>query len=544
VEENVNASERTEYTPTWYTATMVPTSARGPLTFDLDVDVCVIGAGLAGLTTAREIARRGWSVVVLESRRIAWSASGRNDGFVLPGFAASMDRVVSRVGLEHAKALWALSETGLKYVRTTIAETRMPGVAPIAGWLKVSKVDNDDEVLDDAQLYGEEFGAELEHWPTKRVREALKSILYFSAVQLPRACHIHTLNYALGLAELAVAAGARIFEDTPALSIDVEGVRKRVATPSARVRAGHIVLAGNVHLGSLIPRIAGTLVPIWSYTITTAPLAPRLAAAITYRGGVTDTDLANNHYRIVGNDRLLWSGHTTTWEADPKRYVRRLKAELAAVYPQLGEVEVEHAWSGVLGNALHRMPQIGELSPGLWLASAFGGHGINTTAMAGNILAQAIVEGDDTWRLFAPFELVWAGGRLGRAAMQVFYWWFNARERFEARAARQREEEDQRVAERAAVREGEDEANVEARLGAVVPWTELPTEPALAELPADPVAAQEIASPPMDRAGSDEPIAARPPENFARADLRDVSLIEDDAERRLPAAEARPKRTV
>jgi gamma-glutamylputrescine oxidase len=190
------------------------------------------------------------------------------------------------------------------------------------------------------------------------------------------------------------------------------------------------------------------------------------------------------------------------------------------------------------------MPQIGELSPGLWLASAFGGHGINTTAMAGNILAQAIVEGDDTWRLFAPFELVWAGGRLGRAAMQVFYWWFNARERFEARAARQREEEDQRVAERAAVREGEDEANVEARLGAVVPWTELPTEPALAELPADPVAAQEIASPPMDRAGSDEPIAARPPENFARADLRDVSLIEDDAERRLPAAEARPKRTV
>src|SRR6266550_7001202 len=139
VEENVNASERTEYTPTWYTATMVPASARGPLTFDLDVDVCVVGAGLAGLTAAREIARRGWSVVVVEGRRIAWSASGRNDGFVLPGFAAPMDSVVSRVGLEHAKALWALSEMGLKYVRTTIAEARLPGVAPIAGWLKASK---------------------------------------------------------------------------------------------------------------------------------------------------------------------------------------------------------------------------------------------------------------------------------------------------------------------------------------------------------------------------------------------------------------------
>src|SRR5256884_3255697 len=150
---------------------MVPVPARPPLTYDLDVDVCVIGAGLAGLTTAREIARRGWSVAVLESRRIAWSASGCNDGFVLPGFADSMDRVVSRVGLDHAKALWALSEMGLNYVSTTIAEARMPGVAPVAGWLKVSKVDNGDEVLAAVQLYGGELGADLEGWPTDRVRE-------------------------------------------------------------------------------------------------------------------------------------------------------------------------------------------------------------------------------------------------------------------------------------------------------------------------------------------------------------------------------------
>jgi gamma-glutamylputrescine oxidase len=543
-EEKVNASERASYVPTWYTATMVPASARGRLTFDIDVDVCVVGAGLAGLTAAREIARRGWSVVVVEGRRVAWSASGRNDGFVLPGFAASMDRLISRVGLEHAKALWALSEMGLKYVRTTIAEARMPGVAPIAGWLKASKVDNGEEVSATVELYREELGAEVEAWSTERVRETLKTNHYFHAMHLPRAFHIHPLNYALGLAELAEAAGARIFEDTPALAIDVEGVRKRIVTPSARVRASHIVLAGNVHLGSLEPRIAGTVVPIWSYTITTAPLGARLAEAIAYRGAVTDTDLANNHYRIIGNDRLLWSGHTTTWEADPKRYAGRLKADMMAVYPQLGEVEVEHAWSGVLGNALHRMPQIGELSPGLWLASAFGGHGINTTAMAGNILAQAVVEGDDTWRLFAPFELVWAGGGLGRAAMQVFYWWFNGVERFEARAARQREAEEQRVAGRAARRDGDDEMDVEARLGAVVPRADLPEEPALAELPADPLAASEIVSPPIKRAGIDALLEARVRASLARVDLPDVSVVEDDAARDRPVPDARPKRPV
>src|SRR5215475_11133197 len=204
-EENVNACERAAYVPTWYTATMVPASARGPLTFDLDVDVCVIGAGLAGLTAAREIARRGWSVAVLENRRIAWSASGRNDGFVLPGCAASMDRLISRVGLDHAKALWALSAMGRDYVATTIAETRMPGVAPVAGWLKASKVDNADAVAADVEFHRQELGEEAEHWPTERVRSVLKTDHYFHSLYLPRAFHIHPLNYALGLAQAAEA---------------------------------------------------------------------------------------------------------------------------------------------------------------------------------------------------------------------------------------------------------------------------------------------------------------------------------------------------
>jgi gamma-glutamylputrescine oxidase len=502
-EENVNASEPTAYAPTWYTATMVPARERGRLTFDLDVDVCVIGGGLAGLTTAREIARRGRSVALLESNRIAWNASGRNDGFVLPGFAGSMDRIVSRVGLDHAKALWALSEMGLKYVSTAIAQARMPGVAPVAGWLKVSKLDNCERLVADLELYRQELGADVEGWPTERVRDVLRSDHYFHARHWPHAFHIHPLNYALGLAEAAEAAGVRIFEETPALSIDIEGVRKRIATPSARVRAGHIVLACSVHLGALVAsHIVGTLIPVWTNVLVTRPLGPRLAEAIGYRGAVSDSDLANSHYRVVGGDRLLWSGHPITWEGDPHRFVKPMQADIAAIYPQLGTVEVEHVWSGVLGSPLHRMPQLGELSPGLWLASGFGGHGINTTAMGGVVLAQAIVEGDDTWRLFAPFELVWAGGRVGRAAMQAYYWWCNARERFEARQARQREQEYRRARELAALRAGEEHALAEARIGAVVPPEQLPQEPKLAELPVDTVIAGETvpAAEPADAA--------------------------------------------
>jgi hypothetical protein len=186
------------------------------------------------------------------------------------------------------------------------------------------------------------------------------------------------------------------------------------------------------------------------------------------------------------------------------------------------------------------MPQIGELLPGVWLASGFGGHGLNTTAMAGNIIAQAIVEGEDTWRLFAPFELVWAGGTLGRAAMQVYYWWFDARERFAARQARQREEEYLRGSELAALRAGEEQAHVEARLGAVVPRGALPEEPALAELPADPIAAGEIASPATELgdAGA-EPATAR---GFARPDAPEASVLDNDEQQDWPPADGAGRR--
>src|SRR5579862_2567556 len=181
----VKEALQSDYVPSWYTATAVPAPERAPLTSDLDVDVCVVGAGLAGLTTAREIARSGWSVAVLEARRIAWNASGVNCGFVLPGFAVPIGRIIERVGRQHAKALWALSESGLDYVRTAIAEADMPGVHPLDGWLNVSKTDDAEALIATVQLLGGEFGAEVEGWATDRVRQALKTERYFNAIHFP-----------------------------------------------------------------------------------------------------------------------------------------------------------------------------------------------------------------------------------------------------------------------------------------------------------------------------------------------------------------------
>jgi len=415
------ASQDEAFGGSYFAATAVPLPERPALTHDLDVDICIIGGGLAGLTAAYEIARRGWAVAVLEARRVAWNASSRNTGFVLPGYGQDASTIVERVGLDHARELWALSQGGVDYVRQTIVENELPGIAPSDGWLHVSKTDRSREISDDADLL-RSLGADIEFWPERLVRAKVKSERLFQAIHFPTALNIHPLNYAAGLARLAEEAGARIFEHTKALSIDPAGVRKRITTATGRVRAGRIIIAGNVHLDGLMPQLAETLLPVQTYVIVTKPLGEALPAAIDYPGSISDTDTADSHYRIVGGDRLMWCGRITVWDGNPRRYGRKLLRDMRRRFPQLAAAKVDYAWRGSLGLSVHRMPQIGEVSPGVWLTSGFGGHGLNTTAMAGNLMARTLLDGDDRWRLFEPFELVWAGGRAGRIVMQATYW--------------------------------------------------------------------------------------------------------------------------
>jgi glycine/D-amino acid oxidase-like deaminating enzyme len=395
---------------------------RSRLTFDLDVDICVVGAGLAGLTVALEAARLGASVAVLEGRHVGWNASGHQLGTVMPGFGIPIQDLIARIGFEDARELWSLSKEGADFVRATATEELIPGIAMTEGALEVSNVDVGDRLISRLQTLGEDFGTEVEGWQVDRVREVLRTQRYFHAVHYPRAFQIDGRKYLHGLAALAKQAGARLFEDTPAVSIDPSGVRKRIVTPSARLRASHIVLAGNVHLGAPSPRLSATLLPVWRYAAVTAPLGERLAEVMTYQGSVTDSD-GIDHFRIVEGDRLMWSNPETTWNARPQRFAGAIQRRIGTIFPRLGKVEIAEVWGGAVGQTVHGMPQIGQLRRGLWVASGFGRQGLNTTAMAGQLIARSILWGDERWRLFSPFELVWAGGRTGRIAGHAIGSW-------------------------------------------------------------------------------------------------------------------------
>ena len=298
--------------------------ARAPLTIDLDVDVCVIGGGAAGLTAARALAGRGCSVAVLEAGRIPWSVTDRSAGIVMPGFSEDIERIVERVGLQQAKALWALASEGMEHVRRT-ARAPMPGVRPVSGHLAVARSRNERRLRDRATFLQDEFGAEVEFWPAGQLRSALSSPCYFQALHVPGAFHLNPLAYVHGLAAAAEQAGARIFEDTPAHRIDAEGVRKRVDTKSARVRASQIVLADGAQAGKLFPLLSDTALSLETFAAVTAPLGAALRAAFPFRGSVAELD-GDAAYCTLDGERLLWSGRTTTRNAGDRAAHQRTAA--------------------------------------------------------------------------------------------------------------------------------------------------------------------------------------------------------------------------
>ena len=308
---------------------------RSRLSFDLDVDIAVVGAGLAGLTVALEAARLGASVAVLEGRHVGWNASGHQLGTVMPGYGLPIGDLIARIGFEDTRELWALSREGAEYVRANATEELMPGIALSEGALEVSNVEIGDELIARLQMLGEDFETEVEGWQVDRVRAELRTDHYFHGVYYPKAFQIDGRKYVHGLAALARRAGARIFEDTPVVSIDPSGIRKRIVTPSARLRASHIVLAGNIHLGAPLRRLSETLLPVWRHAAVTAPLGERLAETIAFQGSVTDSD-GIDHFRVVEGDRLMWSSPETTWAANPARFAPAIARRIRTIFPQLG----------------------------------------------------------------------------------------------------------------------------------------------------------------------------------------------------------------
>ncbi len=411
------------YPDTFYSRTLAEDRSRPSLSGAEEGDVIVVGGGLAGLVTALELARGGLKPVVLEAESVGWGASGRNGGIVSASWACDGAAIAARVGDGAARALHRLSVEGVHRVRATIDELKIAGADPLPGLLNLRRFDRADDLHAHAAAFGRDYGYDFTYLDRKAIRERLVTDRYFHGLADGQAFHIHPLNYLRGIAAEIERLGGRIFEGASVTGVTLDGAVKAARTSGGAVTAPRIVLCTGGYTGALVPRLKRAVLPIATYMMLSEAAPDLIARAIRTREAVLDDRRASDYYRLVeGGQRLLWGGRITTRAASSAGVARELRREMIAVFPQLRELATELSWSGQMGYARHLMPQIGQIAPGVWHATAFGGHGLNTTAIAGLVLAEAILQESDRIALFAPFGLVWAGGPFGLAAAQLTYW--------------------------------------------------------------------------------------------------------------------------
>ncbi|MBC6439728.1 MAG: FAD-binding oxidoreductase [Rhodospirillales bacterium] len=431
----------TDYPDIHYARTRTDDARREPLVGQHKAQVCVVGGGLAGLTTALGLAERGVTdVILLEAERVGWGASGRNGGFVSSYYAAETEDLIRKVGLEHTRQLVKLSQDAVNLVRDRIGRYDIACGPNPEGILNVSWYDNPDGLKRTTETEMQMFGESFEYIPRERVHdEFAASDKYFDGLMHHNAFWFHPLNFCLGVARAAEALGVRICEGTSVESLVTDGQPMLVNTERGMIETETVVMTTGAYNTSLVPELGAAFQKVATYVIVTEPLDGDLVqSAIRCHNAISDDRFSLDYYRRLEDNRILWGGRGTTRTTEPYNLWRLMRGDMALVYPQLANVEIETAWSGLMSFPIHRMIQTGELKPGLWYAQGFGGQGMAQTTVAGEALAGAIAQGDDTIDLFKPFGLSWAGGPIGKIYGEAYRVYVRTCDRVTTARARKR----------------------------------------------------------------------------------------------------------
>jgi len=397
------------------------------LSGDISTDVCVIGGGYTGLSAALHLRQKGYDVVLLEAERIAWGASGRNGGHVGTGQRADQSSIEKWVGEEAAKGLWQLGLDAVQKVCDLINEHNIDCELGSGNLHLAAKPSHAGELQDELAHLESQYGYQQLTYLTPEAVAERTSARGFHGGLLDDGCkHLHPLKYALGLARAASEAGVKIYEGTRGHP-QADGQSGAVKTENGRVKARHIVIGCNAYLGSLVPRMAGNIMPINNFVIATERLPSHLLPRINRDNlSMSDTLFVINYWKLSQDGRLIFGGgenYSSRFPRDIKAFVR---PHMLNIYPELQDIDIDYGWGGAVGITLNRMPDFGRIGKHLWYAQGFSGHGVPTATMAGSLLADAI-DGDT-----AGFDLMasvptqrFPGGTLlrwpGLVAGMLFY---------------------------------------------------------------------------------------------------------------------------
>ncbi|MBB5372127.1 NAD(P)/FAD-dependent oxidoreductase [Acidocella aromatica] len=412
----------------YYHATRRVGFAADSLAGDVTVDAAIIGGGITGVSAALHLAERGYSVALLEAQDIGWGASGRNGGQVLPGFGCSLHKLKHLTGAATTKQLWDMSLEAVDLLHTQIARFAIPA-DPVRGYLhaaiKPRQVRDLRQEQEELASLGAPVGRLLEG---AELRARLNSPRYLAALEDNISGHIHPLNYTLGLAKAAQAAGAKLYAGAKVSNVE-QGSTLTLQVGAHKVRAKYLLVAGGAYLNGLLEGLAGYIMPVGTYIMATEPRAD-VPGLIPGNEAVADLNFVLDYFRRSPDNRMLFGGRVSYSTLPPPSLGASMLRRAVRVFPQLKDAKVEFVWGGNVDITVNRAPHFGRLAPNILFTHGFSGHGVALTGLAGKLAAEAISGQAERFDVFTriPHARFPGGRALRTPALLAATTWFRLRD--------------------------------------------------------------------------------------------------------------------
>ena len=394
-----------QYPESYWASVASPLAPFPPLKGKVVADICVIGAGFTGLSSALHLAEAGYKVVVLEAQRVGFGASGRNGGQVGSGQRVEQDDLEKMVGEDKARALWDLAEASKDCVRGLI---RKHGIecdwrdGIIHAELKPNRLRHSHAYAEMLQTrYGYDAISTLDG---EAVRRHIGTESYCGGTLDTGAGHLNPQKYVLGLARAVQKAGVQIFERSKAIKFS-RGSRPLVTTARGRVLADFLVLAGNGYIGGLSHKVAQRVMPINNFIVATEPLGEAMAKSLIAEDvAVADSKFVVNYFKRSPDHRMVFGGGESYGYKFPKDIAAKAQKPMLEIFPQLAGAKIDYAWGGTLAITMNRMPNFARLAPNILSASGYSGHGVAMASLAGGIIAETIAGTAERFDLFGATQ--------------------------------------------------------------------------------------------------------------------------------------------
>ncbi len=391
------------HTSSYYAATVNQQLDCQPLKGAQSADICVVGGGFTGISTALHLVERGYKVAVVEANKVGWGASGRNGGQMIGGISGE-ERLAKPLGEEGERILWDMRWAGHQIIRDRVSTYNIDCDLK-SGYADVAIKPRHVRALEDEYEYLQKnnFPHEYSLLSKQETQDLLGTSAYMGALVNMGNGHLHPLNLCRGEAKAAMSLGATIYEQSPVLKIE-RGTKAKVVTEHGSVTADNVVIAGNAY-HFIERKLRGRLFPVNSFIVASEPLSDDLVRQINPRDlAVCDPNYILTYFRLSADKRLLFGGRFTYFGSDPEVIKKNLTPRLLKIWPQLANTKFDFGWGGTIGVTANRVPQMGKLAPNIFYSQGYSGHGVNVTHLAGQIMAEAVGGTMERYDIFANIK--------------------------------------------------------------------------------------------------------------------------------------------